>query len=79
MKHGDLVRLSQAVGAIKRARRTAEAAQSDILAVLRTVAGTTAELLLQAGGKSLGMAIYWLEQAIGTFDLAVRKAKGGAE
>ena len=75
MTHDDLVRLSQAVGAVKRARRTAANAQSEILATRRAIAGTYTEHLLQAGGKSLGMAIYWLEQAIGTFDLAVSKAK----
>ena len=81
MTHEDSVKLSQLIGAIKRAKSTVTVTAAQIVKLNGRYAGTPTAVVNEAGVKSLLQARYWLEQAIETFELPVgksREGKGGA-
>ena len=80
MTHEDCVNLSQLIGSVKRAKGTVTAAAAQIAQLSGRYAGTVA-MVNGAGVKSLVQARYWLEQAIETFELTVKKSRteGGAK
>ena len=81
MTKKDCTELSQLIGAVKRAKSTVTASAGQILDIGSRYAGTPDEMIVGAGVKSLFQARYWLEQAIGTFELTVKKSRteGGAK
>ena len=81
MTHEDCVNLSQLIGSGKRAKGTVASAAGQIRELDRRYAGTSAEMINEAGVKSLLQGLYWLEQAVDTLELSVKnsRAKGGAE
>lgn len=75
MTHEDSVKLSQFVGAIKRARQTVYSGSGQIYELAKRNAGTNEETLCTAGVKSLLTAVYWLDQAIETIEHATKRRK----
>ena len=77
MTHEDSVELSQLIGAMKRAKSTVTSSSGQVQGIGSKYAGTTDEMIVGAGVKCLFQALYWLEQAIETFELPVRKSREG--
>ena len=77
----DCAELSQLIGSVKRAKNTVRSAAAQISELDVRYAGTADEMINEAGVKSLVQARYWLEQAIETFELTVKKSRteGGAK
>lgn len=69
--------LSQLVGGIKRARSSTLSAAGQIDALRGRIAGTPEEMLLSAGVKSLLQGKCWMDQAVETLELAVRRHRDG--
>ena len=74
-----VVRLSQAVGAIKRARTSVLSNGGVIMDTAAHYAGTSEEAYCQAVCKQLGLAIYWLDQAIDSMGGHIERCKRGAK
>ena len=82
MTQQDCTGLAQLIGAIKRAKSTVTSSAGQIQNIGSKYAGTTDAMIAEAGVKSLFQARYWMEQAIETLELSVRKSrerKGGLE
>lgn len=82
MTREDCVGLSQLIGAVKRAKSTVTSSAGQIMSIGQKYAGTTDEMIVGSGVKSLFQARYWLEQAVETLEMAAgkhRARKGGTQ
>ena len=77
----DCTKLSQLVGAAKRSKATLLSGAKQIDAIRSRYPGTSVESLLSAGIKIQLTATYWADQAVGIFELIVKRSRteGGAE
>lgn len=74
----EVATLSQAIGGLKRSKTTIANAKVTLSRYEDKAENKSdSGMLLNAGLKSLSMAVYWLEQAIDLLDSARNYAKGG--
>ena len=74
----EVVTLSQTIGGIKRSKRTlTNAAQTLSRYEDRAEKPSDSGIMVNAGLKSLHMAVYWLKQAIDVLESARKYAKDG--
>ena len=79
MTKEDCTELSQLIGAVKRARSTIKSSAAQIYRLSSHYAGTSTEQINVAGVKSLLQSEYWLNQAIETLDISLRKCREALE
>ena len=72
-----IVKLSQTVGTIKRARNTVRSNAGVIMGTAAHYAGSAEEAYCIAVCKQLALAIYWLDQAIDSMGGHIERYKRG--
>ena len=71
----DCTKLSQLIGAAKRAKATLLSVTGQIDTIASRYPGTSVEALIDAGIKCLFQAKYWTDQAVDVFELIVKRSR----